>query len=328
MAINYIQNADGTGNVAAASKIKDNYINQSKVNPFLLIRLLPFNSEGFKTGGGNYTFRTPLGINEAVRRSTAPTSSTVTYNGNRKLSQVLMTVLEPFETDKFAFQTSDAIQLDGMDYSPMTANDVTSSLVKAEIINDAKLLNTDPGRTLLSITATTAIDKIKGIKEGISAFYDISNTNTVWENSSFTDGAVPAKSIKAYDYFIGQTNGSYNKDELTVFMHPKTFMELSNAVTEAGAGSDMQYQEFVTGSIPMIGGVKIVVSNFVDQDKVIISPINQIGVPDPDVMSLNVIDYIDSGNNLRVVWGQHYFDSILVTPPLVMEVSFSATKKK
>lgn len=114
MSISYIKRADKTTSVQAAEKIKKNYINELVENPFLHARLTPISSEGLNMGGGRYRFLTPLGIDIAERRASAPTNSTVEYDGILANHQVDLTVEQPFQTKAFPLEAGDVTQLDGI----------------------------------------------------------------------------------------------------------------------------------------------------------------------------------------------------------------------
>lgn len=118
------------------------------------------------------------------------------------------------------------------------------------------------------------------------------------------------------------------KSEVKLHMHPATYMDLSNAITEAGAGSDGQYAEFISGRVPMIGGVEVVENKYIGRDEVLMIPVNSIGTPDADVMTTRIANKTDDLNFVDVIRGQHFFDSVLVTPSLVTRLTFGVAALK
>lgn len=315
MAISYVKTADGTASVTAAEKIELMYLGDIINNPWLVHRAVPYQSEGRTLGGGIYKFRTPLGEDLPARRANAPTNSTVTYDGVIKNTEVELSVSQPFETKAYPMENGDLVQLDGINYSDVIARSIVEQLVKVEIATDtAAVVDNADILTVDGSAATTGLDKLKFIKDKIANYYAIDADNADW--------AAATSTTKAYDYFTGKT-GTFAQDQIRVHVHPATFMELSNAVTEAGAGSDMQYQEFVSGKVPMIGGVQIVINKYIGKDEAIIMPVNMIGTPDLAVMTTRIVDHMDELNFVEVMRGQHYFDSILTAPELITKVSFS-----
>lgn len=315
MSISYIKNADGSASVSAAEKIKVFYLEDLKVNPWFAHRATPVQSEKLTKGGGKYLFRTVLGINLPTRRTSAPTSSAVNYNGKLKNTEVELLVSQPFETDVFPLEQGDLNQLDGINYSPIASNEITKGLIAAEIATETDAITKDAN--ILSIDGTSAtkeLDQLKLVKEKIANYFAINADNTDWA------GATSA--IKAYDYFTGQ-NGSYDASELRVHLHPSKLMAFSNAITDAGSGSDLQYQEFVSGKVPMLGGVQIVSNKYILPGEVFIVPTKVTGTPDIDVMTTRIVQFDDVLQNLIAIKGQHYFDAKLVTPEVVTKVSFA-----
>ena len=311
MAIDYIKQADGTTSVAAAQKISVMYLDQlARTNPWLAHRAMPFQAEALKTGGGNYVFHSVIGVDVPTRRGAAPTDSTIVYDGVISNETVNLTVDQPFLTKAFPFENADMVQMDGINYSPIISDQITKSLVLAEIETDTAAVTLNADRRIIGgVAATTDLDKLKLIKDTIADYYDISDGNTNWT----TD---------AYKYFAGQ-DGAYTAEQFKIHLHPSQIMKFSNAITEAGAGSNLEFQEFVTGAVPMIGGVEVISNRFISKDHSYISPMSMIGTPDPEVMATTINQWFDNGNNINAIRGWHYFDSVLVTPELVTDIDYT-----
>lgn len=314
MSLLYIKKADGTTSITGAEKIKLAYINEQKNNPWLVHRLNPTQSEGLNNGGAIYRFIVPFGIDLPTRRTGAPTSSTINYDGAIKNTEVTLTVQEPFMTKAYPMVVSDKNQLDGIDFDPVVADQIAQSLVAAEITEETNKITTNANILTIDGSAKTDVfDQLTFIKEKIANYYAINADNTDW--------AAATSTIKAYDYFTAK-NGSFRPDEIRVHLHPAKFMAFSNAITAKGAGSDLQYQEFVSGKVPMIGGVQIIINKYIGVNDVYISPLNVNGTPDPDIMLTKVNTWYDDGNDVNVKKGWHWFDVISVRPETITKISF------
>ncbi len=313
MAISYIKGADKTTSVTATEKVKVNYLDKLQSNPWLPHRLQPMFTEALRSGGGIYKFRTVLGGKAAVRRTAAPTKTGgVELNGVIANKEVTLTVSQPFETEAYPMENGDRVQLDGIDYSPITTERVLNELVEAEIQTETKLITEDADSLVIDLSAKTdALEQLAGIKEAIANYYDISESNAVWKGATST--------VKAYEYFTGK--GSLAPEQLRVHMHPADVMKFSNAITKAGAGSDGQYGEFVKGAVPIIGGIQVIQNNRVGVGAPIILPLQMVGTPDPAVMTTNVVVAQDPLQFIEAARGQHYFDGILPTPELITRIT-------
>ncbi|MCP3659505.1 MAG: hypothetical protein GY830_03960 [Bacteroidetes bacterium] len=67
-------------------------------------------------------------------------------------------------------------------------------------------------------------------------------------------------------------------------MHPLDIVELSNALTDAGTGSEMQAGQFTDGKLTAILGAAIISNDYITQGEIFIVPINSTATPDPDLM--------------------------------------------
>lgn len=177
MSISYIKGSAGLTSVDAAEKIKVNYVENLKRDPYLKSRLLPVASEGLTNGGGLYRFQTPLGKDVAVRRTGAPTSSTVDYTPGMNVEEVSLTVSQPFMTPTYVMEAGDVVQLDGINYSGILATQIVEALVEAEILNEEAGV-VAASKTEKSVAASTALDKFKEIKKVIGHYANIDEANT------------------------------------------------------------------------------------------------------------------------------------------------------
>jgi hypothetical protein len=109
--------------------------------------------------------------------------------------------------------------------------------------------------------------------------------------------------------------------QIRVHMHPALISMISNSITDAGSGSDLQYVEFTTGDVPMILGVKVISNIFMKINEAAILPLNMIGTPDVAVMTTNIYASTDM-KGMDVLYGNHYFDAVLVQPELVTLIEF------
>ena len=307
MTIEFIHN--GVANVAAAEKIKlVIHEKREETNPFLDRRAKPDDSEGFKSGGGTYRFQSMIGYDKAERRTVTPTSSTVNYNGVTEVSEKVLKVLMPLETKKYPFSSSDTLQLDKIDFPAKASGKVSRVLVKSEIqVDSAVISNVATATTKIDGTsAITSLEQLQLLKQVSATFLDIDND----------DQPERAK------YFDAQ-KGSYEKGEVKIYLHPAKVAFLSDVNTEAGAGSALQFAQFEDGLLSKINGMPVVVTKWVDKASATFIPPEMIGTPDEEIMGTKVIDFYDEGNDVDVVWGKHYYDSILIAPELVTVVTLA-----
>lgn len=306
MPIEYIN--FGAAKSAAAEKIK--LVIQEKriaINPFVKMRVLPEDSEAIKLGGGKYRFSTILGFEKAARRTTTPTNSTVSYNGKTDTDEVVLTVSLPLETKKYPYSNQDTIEFDGINFPARASGKIGNTLIKAEIEIDQSTIYDNANINLIDGSAKTkTLDKLILIKETSAVYRDINETDT-------PDMA---------KYFDGGTY-TYEKDDAFIYLNPSDVTEFSNVNTEAGAGSSLQFVQFEQGQLNAINGFKVIETRYAKKGMPIITPINVLGVPDEVVMNTKIIAYHDQGNDIDVVWGKHYYDSILVAPELVTVIDFN-----
>lgn len=112
-----------------------------------------------------------------------------------------------------------------------------------------------------------------------------------------------------------------------IHMTPATRMELSNALTDAGTGSEAQFAQFTVGSVPTIAGVEVIDNPYMPEGIIRFMPTNVIGTPDMDVMMTRISVGYDENQLVDTNTGQHYFDSVVITPELIVELTFTAPVK-
>lgn len=315
MSIYYIKDKDGTNAISAAEKIEVHYLNELKKNPWLFSRAIPIQSESKVEGGGTYKYFLPLGEDAATRRASGEiTSNSISYNGNLKNAEKSLVVSEPFMTKAYPMAESNTYQLDGVDFSDIIGTNISESLVAAEIKEETSKITGATG--ILSIdgsSATKDIDQAKFVKSKIANYFAINADNADWAGAT--------SDIKAYDYFTAK-NGSFNTDEIRVHMHPAKIMDFSNAMTDSGSGSELQYQQFESGKYPVIGGVVVIPNKYISKDDVYIMIENNVASPDYKSMTTKIKTWHDDGNDVNVMKGWHWFDAIVLRPELITKISF------
>lgn len=311
MAVEYITK-DGAS-LVGAEKIKVVLKERDLAkNPWISSIAVPDESEALKTGGSKVRFLTPLGYELPTRRGTKPMTNAVTYHNGMDLTGVDLIVSNPFDTPAYAFQTHDAAELDGINFSPTSTRKVTNVLYKnriKEVTN--KLLAVTSEKSVDLSGETSVLDVVIGLKDADADYDDISETNG-W-------------SADATRYFDGQAGVL---EERYMHLHPKVISALSNVNTEAGAGSELQFLQFEQGQLKFINGTPVVKNKNVPVSQVWIMPTNIIGQPDTEIMKTQVIVVKDELHQLDVIKGIDWFDCVVITPELITKITLPAAITK
>ncbi|MCP3659504.1 MAG: hypothetical protein GY830_03955 [Bacteroidetes bacterium] len=80
-------------------------------------------------------------------------------------------------TKAFPMLTSDMIQLDGINYSPIISDQLAQSLVAAEIAEETSKITGATDILELSVVAADSLAKYKAIKQKIANYLAINSTN-------------------------------------------------------------------------------------------------------------------------------------------------------
>ena len=318
MSIHYIKNGDGSKELVALEKTQTYYLNELKLNPWINHRALPTQSEATSMGGGRYKFILPLGADIPTRQSsTAVMDNTIKYDGILKTTEQELVVNEPFLTKFFPMKASDVIQMDGISFVPVIMDQIVQSLVAAEIQEEtSKITSSTDIRVINNPTSTTPLKKLKVIKDTIASYYAINDKDATWKSATST--------IKAYDYFTAQ-NGSLSNGEIKLHLHPKDIMDLSNAMTEAGTGSELQFVEMKEGTTTSIAGVSVISNKYIPAGEFFILPTNTVGTPAIGQMTTDIVSDYNANLRLTIASGRHFFDAVLLRPELTTKLTFVAT---
>lgn len=297
-------------NIAGAEKIKLAIIEKNKTdNPFTSLFITVADSEALDSGGSITRFKKQYGVDLPTRKKQKRINNHVDYADGFKFGEdVVLTISDPFQTDHYPVDPMSIAMMDNIGFDTKGIAQVANSLVKAEIKSVADTFVNNDKSIKVNNKSLNAYETTKSVKKHITNFMSMNSNNSFW----------PAETLKL---FVGQRY-NFNKSNLKILMNPKDNLNLTNALTDGGMASDAIFDLFIEGELKKINGVDIIITPWIDEGTIFITPTEMIGQPDPAFVQRTVWTQTPPlQGKLKVTYGISYIDSIMVFPELVIEIA-------
>lgn len=318
MAFSYIVDAD-TNSEIGASKIKLLFLDKKTIeNPYIPYRVAPDQSEALKFGGQRYSFYVGIGMEAAGRQTDLNKDNSIKLTEGAKAKAKVLEVTNPLQwpaADGTAFpiRSYDSKLTDGVNFSASANAGLVKGLKLGEVEEDRKHIDESIAAgeiRVLETAETTVLGVLRAIRQAGIDYATINASNTNWAPEVLE--------------FFHQKRYSYTKSEVDLHIHPADVMRFSEVNLESGAGSTPQFLQYEDGELKAVGGYKVIENPFTPLGTVEFWPKNQIGTPDTEMMETNIFDEKMPLTKTRGLRGEHFYNSILVTPQLITSVKFSS----
>ena len=301
-------------NVKGAEKIKMVMVERNKQdNPFTRLILSVASSEKLEKGGSLTIFKKMYGIEEATRQTVKYTNNTVEYDGKFEFAKdIELRVSKPLKTKVYPIDNKSVALMDGMRIDTEGITKVALSLAKSEITVLANAFLNNDKSIKVDETGTSSYELMKAVKRYITNYFSMNSKNSFW----------PADTLKL---FVGNRY-QFNKGDIKIYMNPKDNLNWSNALTDQGMLSDKAFSFFVDGELKSINGVEIIVTPYIDEGTIFITPTEMIGMPDPAFIERKVWTQNPVGQgDTTITYGQSYIDAVCVFGELVTEIKIDVS---